>query len=159
MSNPLPPETFPQLVQLVNLTYTDGIDSIGAARVEDNGDIIVVGQDGPKILAIKIGADNKIAIRLANADKMATEQAQFSAPDISQEAIIDRLKTTGDREIGNWLNTVKDMLLTSDDISTARESLFSLWPDLETDTLESEFNQALTLSSMAGYFEAGEEID
>jgi hypothetical protein len=51
------------------------------------------------------------------------------------------------------------MLLTSDDLPSARESLFSLWPELETDTLTADFAQALTLSSMAGYFEAGEEID
>jgi phage gp29-like protein len=158
MSTKLKPEDFPSVMEMVNLTYTDGLDSIGAAKVEDDGTIIAVGVDGNKILAIKVGTDNKIAVRLANQPAASGQTGQFAAmPVISQESIIDRLKETGDQELGSWLNTVKDMLLTSDSLTEARESLFSVWPDLEADKLEATFSNALTLASMAGYFEAGED--
>jgi hypothetical protein len=59
----IPPEQYPELMSLVNQTYTDRIESIEAARIEENGDFLIVARDGNKRLAIRM-TDDDISIRL-----------------------------------------------------------------------------------------------
>jgi hypothetical protein len=58
----IPEADYPELVKIINGTYSDGIDKILAAKVTKGGEILVVAQDGLKQLAIQIKGD-EIAIK------------------------------------------------------------------------------------------------
>jgi hypothetical protein len=66
-------------------------------------------------------------------------------------------KEVGDEQIGGWLDTIRDVILTADDLPTAREAIFGLYPELDTAKFAKNVENYLTLSSMAGYWEAGNE--
>lgn len=135
--------------------YGDEMDEILAAKIDDKGDVIAIGRDGQKLLAIKIG-NQETSIRLANYDELAKPEsgAQFAQYPIGQEQIISSIKDVGDEAISTWLNQIKDMLLTADDLETAQEAIFELFPDLKSDDLADDVSNCLTLASLAGYFEA-----
>jgi hypothetical protein len=58
----LQPDLYPQLITLINETYTDKVESIIAAQVDDDDGIDAIAMDGRKRLAAKI-ADNGIQIK------------------------------------------------------------------------------------------------
>jgi hypothetical protein len=137
--------------------YGDGIDSILAAKIDDSGDIIAIGQDGPKMLAIKI-TDTQVSIRLANYEEQeAKESANFAKGVPSEDDLIAGFKQAGDEQFGGWLDTIKDVILTADDLPTAREAIFGLYPELDTAKFAKDVESYLTLASLSGYFSAGEE--
>jgi hypothetical protein len=70
MPAPIPPYKYPKLINIINGTYSDGIDEIVSARTEDDKTILCICRDGRKQLAVKITSD-EIAIRLMNADGAA----------------------------------------------------------------------------------------
>jgi hypothetical protein len=165
MPETIAPDKYPAILNYLNTPaapgqeppYGDGMDSILAAKIDDNGDIIAIGQDGKKMLAIKIG-DTQTSIRLANYDEQAAnETADFAKGVPSQEDMIAGLKEVGDEQFGSWLSTIKDVILTADDLPTAREAIFGLYPELDTAKFAKNVESYLTLASMAGYFSAGEE--
>jgi hypothetical protein len=63
MPTTLSPDTYPQLMNLINLTYRDKVETITAAQINDDNNIVAVALDGRKKLAVKI-TDNDIAIKL-----------------------------------------------------------------------------------------------
>jgi hypothetical protein len=65
MPTPIPPYKYPKLINIINDTYSDGIDEIVSARTEDDKTILCICRDGRKQLAVKITSD-EIAIRLMN---------------------------------------------------------------------------------------------
>jgi phage gp29-like protein len=163
------PEKYPAILDYLNNPpaegedppYGDGMDQIFAAKLDDNGDVIAIGGDGGKILAIKIG-DTETSIRLANFDDTKDvlapkEAAKFAKYPEGQEQIIDSIKNAGDREISAWLDNIKDVLLTADDLDTARDAVFQFYPDLDSAKFQSEIENHLTLASLQGYFEAENE--
>ena len=58
----IPPESYPDLIGLINITYTDEVEQILSAGVDENGSIICLAQDGNKQLAIEIGDDIQIKL-------------------------------------------------------------------------------------------------
>jgi hypothetical protein len=75
MPTPIPVESYPLLMGLVNQTYLDQVEQITAAQVNDDDSITFVGLDNPKKIAGKI-TDNDISMKL-----MTTGQKpQFAAP-------------------------------------------------------------------------------
>jgi hypothetical protein len=75
MPIPIPAESYPLLMDLVNQTYLDRVEQITAAQVNDDDSITFVGLDNPKKIAGKI-TDNDISMKL-----MTTGQKpQFAAP-------------------------------------------------------------------------------
>jgi hypothetical protein len=54
----IPPDRYPNLIQLINRTYTDEVEQILSAGADENGTIICLAQDGRKQLAIEIGDDD-----------------------------------------------------------------------------------------------------
>jgi hypothetical protein len=147
----IPPERYPNLIQLINRTYTDEVEQILSAGADENGTIICLAQDGNKQLAIEIG-DNDVQIRLFD------PTAQFNAPKPNtSDQIATNLQKLGDPIIGGWLRQIEQMLTTSDDLETAREALFRLYPDLDSTELTEQMTDATALASMAGFWEAGAE--
>jgi hypothetical protein len=69
----IPSSEYPAILLIVNSHYTDGIDRLDNARLNDDGSLICVGIDGNKQVAAKI-TDTKISIRLLNTD------AEFATP-------------------------------------------------------------------------------
>jgi hypothetical protein len=157
-------EKWPKILDYLNTAavegqdppYGDGMDAILAAKIDDNGDIVAIGQDGKKILAIKIG-DKQASIRLANYSDLASSEAQarFSKNPDTQEQLISSFKAAGDEAIRDWMITIKDVILTADDLPTAKNAIFELYPELSG--AEMQVENYLTLASLGGYFEAENE--
>jgi phage gp29-like protein len=170
MTITIPAEKLPLILEYLNNPaapgqeppYGDGMDKILAAKIDDNGDIIAIGQDGSKVLAIKIG-DKETSIRMANYEEQATKEqastaaANFAQHPIGQESLITGIKQAGDEQIGLWLDQVKDMFLTADDPATAQAAVFELYPQLETAEFSKQTANYLTLAGLVGYFEAENE--
>ncbi len=74
MPKPIDPSQYPALIQAVNETYTDQIEAVRSAQVnDDNETITLVGVDGQKQIAVNLGKD--VTILLMD----ATPPAKFAA--------------------------------------------------------------------------------
>jgi hypothetical protein len=156
MPIPIPQAEYPELIDIINETYTDELDQILAAEVADDDSIVCVGQDGIKQIAVKI-TDTDIQIRLINPDRVDdSNAAQFTAPkQDTSDRIATNLQKLGDPIVGGWLRQIEQMLATSDDLETAREALFQIYPDLDSIDLAEQMTDAMAAASMAGFWEAG----
>jgi hypothetical protein len=145
----LPTDSYPALIELVNETYAEQIEEIIEAGVDASGNIICVAQDGERQISIEI-ADGGIKTELYD------PSAKFSAPkpDTSSQ-IATNLQKLGDPIVSGWLRQIEQVLATSDDLETAREALFQLYPDLDSTELTEQMTDATALASMAGFWEAG----
>lgn len=163
MPETITPDRFPAILNFLNNPaapgesppYGDGMERINAAKFDDDGNIIAIGQDGGKILAIKI-TDTGVAIKLANYGevKEPEEPAAKFAQASGQEAIVDSLKNIGDAQFEKWLDQIKDVVFTADDLGTAQEAIFEMFPQLDSAEFAQEVSQHLTLAGLQGYFEA-----
>ncbi len=152
--NQLSTESYPALMDLINETYTDRVEQILSAGIDDNGTVICVAQDGTKKLSIQI-ADTGIKIGLYN----PKPTAQFSQPKLDiPDRIATNLQRIGDPIFGGWLSQIQQMLETSDDLESAREALFQLYPDLNSTDLAEQTTDAMATASMAGFWEASTEM-
>jgi hypothetical protein len=61
----IPTTDYPALIEIINQTYTSGLDAILAAKMVGKNKMLVLGQDGPKQLAIELSPEN-IAIKWIN---------------------------------------------------------------------------------------------
>ncbi len=147
----LPTNSYPALIELVNETYAEQIEEIIEAGVNASGNIICVAQDGERQISIEI-ADGGIKVELYD------PSAKFSAPkpDTSIQ-IATNLQKLGDPIVSGWLRQIEQMLATSDDLESAREALFQLYPDLNSTDLADQMTDAMALASLAGFWEAGTE--
>jgi hypothetical protein len=78
MPIPIPANSYPLLIELVNETYLDRIEQVTAAQVNDDGSIVASVVDGRKKLACEI-TDKDIRIKLMGGQK-ATQDIKFSSP-------------------------------------------------------------------------------
>ncbi len=81
MPIPIPETDYPELIDIIDETYTDGLDRILVAEIADDDSIVCVGQDGDKKLAIQI-TDSDIKIKLFNSNptaQLSAVSAQFAA--------------------------------------------------------------------------------
>jgi phage gp29-like protein len=145
--NPIPETSYPALIDLINETYTDRVEQILGAGVDDNGNIFCAAQDGDKKLAIEI-TDTGIQIKLFNPNPTA----QFTAPkpDIPTQ-IADNLQTKANPIAFGWLKQIEQIFNTTDDLASAREALFQLYPQLDSSELKEQMTDALALASMTGF--------
>lgn len=157
MPIPIPQAEYPELIEIIAEAYTDGLDRILAAEVADDDSILCVGQDGIKQIAVKI-ADGNFQIRLLNPQQVEGDKtAKFNQqPDIP-DRIATNLQRIGDPIVSGWLKQIEQMLETSDDLESAKEALFQLYPDLDSTDLTEQMTDAMALASMAGFWEAGTE--
>jgi hypothetical protein len=69
MATPYPPDLYGELSSLINETYTDGLDRVVWARIEDDEATTVgVAVDGEKAIAFKID-NNSIRYKLVPLDQ------------------------------------------------------------------------------------------
>jgi phage gp29-like protein len=156
MTTAIPQSEYPALISIFNESYTDGLDRILSAQINDDESIVCVGQDGIKQVACKI-TDTNTSIRLLNPDQIKGDSpttAKFSQQLDTSSQIADNLQRMGDPIVGGWLHQIKQLLETSDDLSSAREALFQLYPDLDGSELTQQMTDAMALASMAGFWEA-----
>jgi hypothetical protein len=78
------PNLYPLLISVIDESYTDGLDRISSARLNDDDTVLVVGMDGAKQIGVKI-SDSNIKIRLLNSDPIDTNSAAFSDSNIYQQ--------------------------------------------------------------------------
>ena len=67
MKNLIPISQYPELIDIIEDTYTDGIDRILSGEIRDDGSISIIALDGVKKLDIEIN-DTTIQIKLLNPD-------------------------------------------------------------------------------------------
>ena len=67
MSTQIPVNQYPEWIDIIEDTYTDGIDRILSAEIRDDDSISIIALDGVKKLAIEIN-DTTIQIKLLNPD-------------------------------------------------------------------------------------------
>ena len=82
--NTIAPNLYPLLISIIDESYTDGLDRISSARLNDDDTVLVVGIDGAKQIGVKI-SDLNIKIRLLNPDPIDTNSAAFSDSNIYQQ--------------------------------------------------------------------------
>jgi phage gp29-like protein len=154
------PETeYKALADIINREYTDGLDRVLSAQENDDGSIVCVGQDGIKQLECEI-TDTRIKFRLLNPSQVDSNTAQFMAPrQDTPDRIAANLQKLGDPIVGGWLRQIEQILTTSDDLETAREALFQLYPDLESAELTQQMTAATAAASMAGFWEAEQDAN
>lgn len=75
MTIPIPTAQHPTLKSLINETYTDGVESILDARLEDDGAIIVVARDEDRIVAFKY-TDEQVSVRVLNPEVIEGEEEE-----------------------------------------------------------------------------------
>lgn len=155
----VPTESYPDLIQLINITYTDEVEQILSAGVDDNGTIICLAQDGSKQLAISIG-DDDIQIRLFNPQAVAGETAQMAAPENFApdlvDSYVDQLKQQF--PFKPWLQQAKELLMQSPNLEDYSAKLVDLYPEMPSGDFNQIMLDALTAASMAGYFDAESEM-
>jgi hypothetical protein len=75
---------FPTLIRIIDESYTDGLDGISSARLNDDGTILAIGMDGAKQIGAKI-SDTEIKIRILNPEPIDTNSANFSDSNIYEQ--------------------------------------------------------------------------
>lgn len=73
------PSQYPDLIQLINGTYSDRVESIAQAEVDEKDNIIAIALDGAKRIAFK-ASDNDIAMLLLDDNESAKFAAVGAAP-------------------------------------------------------------------------------
>jgi hypothetical protein len=176
------PSEFPNLIEIVNETYLDQVESILDARIEANGDILVVAQDGPKTLAVKI-TGTEILIRLVNPDEIDPDGSQepqeggsdlpinTSVPEEESVAFTERtatadpidlmvvqLQDVAQPEIAAMIDSLREELAGAETLEEFQARLVSLYPELDSGPLVEVLSEALLAARMAGVYDVQQEI-
>jgi len=150
----IPQTEYRNLIKIIDREYTDRLDRILSAQIDDDGRIIAYAQDGNKRLIVEI-SDTQIRFKLLGVG----DTAQFAQqPDIPEQ-IATKLQHVGNPIFGGWLTQIQQIIETSDDLETAREALFQLYPDLDSTELTDEMTDAMSVASMAGWWDAKSEAE
>jgi phage gp29-like protein len=146
---PIPETSYPNLIQLINQTYTDEVEQILSAGVDDNENIICLAQDGGKQLAIQI-TDTDIKIKLFN------PTAQFSEPEDDDpiDPILTQLKPIGDATFQAWFTQLSSLLDDSENLNDFQDRLIDTYPELDASEFKSAMIDASVLAGMRGYEDA-----
>lgn len=88
MATPYPPEDLPELQAFIDQSYTDGLDSIDWARVEDDKETtIALCRDGAKLILAKI-TGTAIKYKLVNPAAPAAPGAPAAEPTFSEPEVL-----------------------------------------------------------------------
>jgi phage gp29-like protein len=148
----VPVETFPQLIALINETYTDEIDRLVDASVDDRDNIFCVAIDGTKRLAIKID-DSDIQI------KLISSTAEFAAHENISPDLVDFYvaQLTDTDPFAPWLQQARNALAGSADLDEYVIKLETMFTELPSDKFNQVMSEAMTAASMGGYFESEDD--
>ncbi len=158
MPTQIAPAQYPDLITLINGTYSDKIESIVTAQLQDDESIIAIGLDGQKQIAAQITEAN-IKIRLINPEVV---KADFAEGDEGDEADTvdgyrEQMRGAGGPITDDWVGQVKTMLDGAGDLASFSENLLTLYPNLEGDKLRQIMTDAMTAASIAGSQESTNE--
>jgi hypothetical protein len=78
-------DQYPLVIELINETYTDEVEQIVEAQIEDNGAITAIAIDEDRIVGFRY-TDNQVSTRILNPDDLENDQE----PDLEQEADPDQ---------------------------------------------------------------------
>jgi phage gp29-like protein len=145
----IPQADYPELIDIINETYTDELDRILSAQIADDDSIVCTGQDGTKRIAVKI-TDTKIQFRLIN------DNAQFSQPEPDDpiDPILTQLKPIGDATFTEWFTTLQGLMQESDNLVEFRDKLVDAYSDLDSAQFKSAMLDASTIAGLQGYSDA-----
>jgi phage gp29-like protein len=154
----LKPELIARLLPVVKEADPE-IDRITSAGILEDGSIICAAAIGNEQIGIKI-QNGQVETRPMSGDPTQLKPigdattAQFSQQPDTPDRIATNLQRIGDPIVAGWLHQVKQVLETSDDLPSAKEALFQLYPDLDAAELTEQMTDAMALASMAGFWEA-----
>jgi hypothetical protein len=78
----IPTTDYPALIEIINQTYTSGLNAILAAKMVGKNKMLVLGQDGSKQLAIELSPQN-IAIKWINSGQKPPKKGAESFSEVS----------------------------------------------------------------------------
>jgi phage gp29-like protein len=148
MPKTIAPAQHPALITLINGTYSDKIESIVTAQLQDDESIIAIGLDGQKQIAAQITEDN-IKIRLINPEVVKADFAEGDEAD-TVDGYRDQMRDAGGPITDDWVGQVKTMLDGAGDLASFSENLLTLYPNLEGEKLRQIMSDAMTAASIAG---------
>lgn len=149
----IPETSYPDLISLINETYTDRVEQILNAGVDDNENIVCLAQDGNKQLAIEI-TDNDIKIKLFK------PTTQFSEPeDDPIDPILTQLKPIGDATFTEWFTQLQSLMQESENLIEFRDKLTDAYPDLDSAQFKQAMLDASTVAGMSGYLAASTDAN
>jgi phage gp29-like protein len=153
MPTTIAPTNHATLLKLINGTYSDKVERILSAQIQDDGTTVVaIAQDGKKQIAAQIDGE-KIKIKLLNPE-VVKEGADFAEYEIeTQDAYTDQLRTKAAPEFEEWVGQVQKLLEESGDLSDFSENLLDLYPELNGVKLHTIMVDAMTAASLAGSLE------
>jgi phage gp29-like protein len=148
MPTPIEAAQYPALITLINGTYSDKVESILSAQIQDDDSILAIGQDGKKQIAVQITEDN-IKIRLINPEVIKADFAEGDEAD-TVDGYREQMRGAGGPITDDWVGQVKGMLDGAGDLASFSENLLTLYPNLEGDKLRQIMTDAMTAASIAG---------
>jgi hypothetical protein len=166
---------YPQILAAAEEGCDELIDRIESAQFDNDGNIIALAYSGDIPLAVKIGDETVEVEEFEDSSQFSEPEldgpinpiltqinptAQFSAPKPdTPDQIATNLQKLGDPIVGGWLRQIEQILMTSDDLETARDALFQLYPDLESTELTQQMTDAAAAASLAGFWEAEQDAN
>jgi phage gp29-like protein len=168
------PITDPSVIsELLTAINSDGYGSekidriISVASVPAPGyegdDTIVIAQSGIKQLVFLMNETRPegqtFQSRILNPDDLgdAANFAEYALEDDRDDLDIlaDRVRNLN--PIAPWIEQLRDAMLDSTDLSSFAEGLTDRFADLDATDFRESMTQAMTIASMAGYLEAGND--
>lgn len=162
---PIESTEYPTIAASINETYPDRIDHILSAAIVDNpayseADLVVIAQDGPKQLLFIINETRPdgetFQSRILNPDVIEDDAnfAEYSLDDRDDiDVLADRIRSTD--PLRPWLAKIAAQIDAQGSLASFADSIPSLWDELDSKAFNTALSEALTIASMAGYFEAG----
>jgi phage gp29-like protein len=151
--NPIPETSYPDLISLINQTYTDRVEQILSAGVDEAGNIICLAQDGSKQLAIEI-TDTDIKIKLFSPTEQPTPSTTFAATPDPIDPILTQLKPIGDATFQDWFLNLQSLMQDSDNLTDFQTKLTTAYPDLDAAEFKQAMLDASVVAGMQGYADA-----
>lgn len=145
----IPPAQYPDLVRIINREYTDGLDRILSARIDEDDRIVAYARDGFKRIWCEI-SDTQIRFRLLDAG----ESVEFTEQPDPIDPILAQLKPIGNRTFMDWFETLQSMMQESENLVEFRDKLTDAFPDLDASEFKQAMLDATTLAGMQGYSDA-----
>lgn len=162
------------LTELLTAINSDGTGSetidriISVASVPAPGytgdDTVVIAQSGPKQLVFLMNDTREkgrtFQSRILNPDDIGDEAdfAEYSMDDRDDlDILAGRLRTLD--PIAPWIEQLRDALVNATDLTTFSEQLSDRFADLDATSFRESMTQAMTIASMAGFMEAGNDAE
>jgi hypothetical protein len=142
----IPQTEYPNLIQIINREYTDGLDRILSAQIDNEDRIIAYAQDGSKRLRVEI-SDTQIRLRLLKTG----ETTQFTEQPDPIDPILAQLKPIGDATFSDWFEQLQLLMQESDNLVEFRDRLTDAYPDLGASEFKQAMLDASVLAGMRGY--------